>query len=155
MNEGEEQLKKYKGVIIGFLIAALVIPLSFYGYGKYEEYAYIKELEDEIASIELALDKGDYSSVETESYANSLTLSNFSANSDGTYVNGYGTITNTSSQHISKIGQVAFFNSDGSINKVKNIQVELSAGDSLHFEELIGLTSEGTVVPSSAELTGF
>lgn len=155
---GGIKLKKYKGFIIGFLIAVLVISLSIYGYGKYEEYRYVKELEEEIASIEFELDKldsGDYSSLETESYANSLSLSNFSADSDDTYVNAYGSITNTSTEHISKIGQIAFFNSDGSINKVKNIQVELSSGESLHFEELIGLTREGTIVPSSAELTGF
>lgn len=148
-------MKKYKNLIIAIIAVIILVPVSIIGYEKYEEYAYIKELEEEIASIELALDTGDYSSVETESYANSLTLSNFSADSDGTYVNGYGTITNTSTQHISKVGQIAFFNSDGSINKVKNIQVELAAGEVLHFEELIGLTSEGTVIPSTAELTGF
>ncbi|MDJ0331719.1 hypothetical protein [Planococcus sp. S3-L1] len=148
-------MKKYTVWIVTIILLALIVPVSIVGNEKYQEYKLVKELEEEIASIELALDTGDYSSIETESYANSLTLSNFSANSDGTYVNGFGTITNTSTEYISKIGQIAFFNSDGSINKVNNIQVELAAGEVLHFEELIGLTREGTIVPSSAELTGF
>lgn len=142
-------------IVIGSLI---FITVFFVGINEYEKYQVRSSLEDEIASIEneiAKLDAGDYSNIESESFTQNLSLSNFSANSDGTFVNAYGSITNNSTQSIDEIGEIAFFNSDGTINRVKSIMVKLDAGETLHFEELIGLTKDGTEVPSSAELSGF
>ncbi|MEK5208112.1 hypothetical protein [Psychrobacillus sp. FSL H8-0510] len=147
--------KKNWFIVIGSLI---FITVFFVGINQYQEYQVRNSLEDEISEIEAEiakLDAGDYSDIASESYTQNLSLSNFSANSDGTFVNAYGSITNNSSQSIDEIGEIAFFNSDGSINRVKSIMVKLDAGETLHFEELIGLTKDGTEVPSSAELTGF
>lgn len=147
--------KKNWIIVIGSLI---FITAFFVGINQYEKYQVRSSLEDEIASIknEIAkLDAGDYSNIESESFTQNLSLSNFSANSDGTFVNAYGSITNNSTQSIDEIGEIAFFNSDGTINRVKSIMVKLDAGETLHFEELIGLTKDGIEVPSSAELSGF
>jgi len=146
--------KKTLFMIIGGILLCIAF---FVGIEMYEDYRF-SYTEDEISAIEAEiaeLDSGNYSSIETGGSTSYLTLSNFSADSDGTYVNAYGSITNTSSEYIDETGEIAFFNSDGSINRVKYIMVELEAGETLHFEELIGLTSEGTLIPSSAELTGF
>ncbi|MFC9541072.1 hypothetical protein ACFTQ7_14435 [Lysinibacillus sp. NPDC056959] len=147
--------KKSLIIMVSVILGILII---YFGAEKYQKYARIKELQDRKDYLQSEIDKidaGDFSSYETESNTKSLSLSNLSAKSDGTYVNAYGSITNTSSQHIDEIGQITFFDEVGAIIKVKNIMVKLDAGETMHFEELIGLTGDGTSIPSSAELSGF
>ncbi|GEM_PF-5476989 len=147
--------KKSLIITVSMILGIIII---YFGIGKYQEYARKKELQDRIDYLQSEIDKidaGDYSSYESESYTKYLSLSNLSAKSDGTYVNAYGSITNTSSQHIDEIGQIAFFDEVGAIIRVKNIMVKLDAGETMYFEELIGLTRDGTSIPSSAELSGF
>lgn len=136
----------------------LVVIIAYFGFGEYKEYARKKELQDRIDYLQTEIDKidsGDYSSFESETVTKYLTLSNFSGKSDGTFVNAYGSITNESSQFIDEVGEIAFFDEDGGIVRVKNLMVELDAGETMYFEELIGLTRDGAKIPVSAELSGF
>ncbi|MEG0259926.1 MAG: hypothetical protein RR595_04870 [Lysinibacillus sp.] len=151
-----DKSSKKKAIIIVCVILGVIV--AYFGFEEYKEYARKKELQERIDYLQTEIDNidsGDYSSFESETVTKYLSLSNFSANSDGTYVNAYGSITNVSSQFIDEIGEIAFFDEDGSIIRVKNIMVTLDAGETMHFEELIGLSRDGTIIPASAELSGF
>lgn len=139
------------GLILGIVAIYFII-------GEYNDYAKKKKIQDRIDYLEAEIDKidnGDYSSINESKWdvLSNLELSNFSANSDGTYVNAYGSITNNSSDYIDEILNIAFFDENGGIIRVKAIMVEISPNSTMHFEELIGLTRDGTSIPKSAELT--
>lgn len=152
----KKRIALFFSVIIGIIVV-------YFGYGEYEEYAKKKELENELNFLQGEIDKIDRG--ETSEYAESLrevkvndalsrlSLSNFSARSDGTYVKAFGSITNSSSQPIDEIIDIAFFDENDGIIRVKKMIIKLNAGENMYFEELIGLTRDGTVVPKSAKLT--
>lgn len=152
-----------KKTIISILSIIVLVVVVNVGYDKYQEYARKKELEDEIEFIQGEIDKlnagetSEYAenlrNVQTSSALSSLSLSNFSARSDGTFVNAYGSITNLSNNYIDEILNIAFLDENGGVIKVKHLIIELGSGETMHFEELIGLAKDNTQIPASAELT--
>jgi len=152
-----------KKTVISIISIIILVVVANMGYDKYQEYARKKELQDKIDFLQGEIDKLDAG--ETSEYAenlrnvqisnalNSLSLSNFSARSDGTFINAYGSITNISDDYVDEIINVAFFDKDGGIIKVKYLIIKLGAGETMHFEELMGLAKDATPIPVSAELT--
>lgn len=142
--------------LIAILVVGLFIGVFLTGgVEKFQKYQHKRELEKRIATLKYEIDSGNYESAESEDYTRYLSLSNFTAKNDGTYVKAFGAIKNISGTHIDEIGSIAFFDSIGSIIRVKAMHVKLPAGETLYFEELIGLTRDGTQVPTSAELSDF
>ena len=153
--------KKLIIIIASVIIGCLVL---YFGSGEYQKYLRKKEIEDRLQALQYKIDQiksGDYSSNYSSSNTNvnpvnnvtSLFLSEFSARSDGTFVKAYGSIKNLLNVPIDEIIDIAFFDENGDIIRVKAMSVKLSGGETKYFEELIGLVKEGTPVPVTAELT--
>lgn len=153
------KFKKQITVIISVIVGCVFL---YFGAGEFQEYKKKKELQERIDFLDGEIEKikrgetSEYAEnlrdLQKEDALSRLSLSKFSARSDGTFVKAFGTITNNSSQSVDDILSIAFFDENGEIITVKRLIVKIEGGTSMHFEELIGLTRDGTPIPKSAQL---
>jgi len=145
--------KKTLVIVASVLIGCIVL---YFGIGEYQKYEKRKVIQDRIAYLDNkieAIESGDYSSVSaTTNELDPFYLSDFSARVDGTLVKGLGSLKNLLSVPVDSVINIAFFDEYGELIRVKAMSVQLDAGETKYFEELIG-SVDNTPIPVSAEIT--
>ncbi|MFS0643748.1 hypothetical protein [Siminovitchia sp. 179-K 8D1 HS] len=135
------------------LMAIMGIAVILAGCGKEKEES-LKVKQEQLDDIYAEDQDEDYSSTDNN-LTDHLELVSWNSEDRSKLTYAVGEIKNNSDQDIDSIGDMVFLSEDDSVITVKKVMVKVGAGESIYFDELIGLTEDLTERPNKMLLQGF
>lgn len=130
-------------------ITVLLIIIGVMGFQKYNEK---KNKADEIAKLQYNIDHID-EYMESDEYKNDhpdmssyLKVSNLQSTFSTGLYNMSGQITNTSTEYVDSIGELAIFDKVKNLITIKHLDLTLQPNESVYFDETVGTDIAGYYV---------